>query len=192
MNLDMINDLLARCDGNFSTMYSIVKDRLETYTYEELPFRGEFLFFENYYYLIKQHMLTNNIDGDIIDIGCQYGFQSEIFLDNKSYTGIDIYQHKFFNTDKTNVRYYIGAFPSDYCDITNKIVVSVMSLGFFNKWIDEDEEKVSDMIATSLQKCNKLYIVTTGGLKQRLNKYFTKQQRLSKLGTFNSLYYLSK
>jgi hypothetical protein len=97
-NLENIKELLKKYDGNCSLLYPRIKDKIEKMDYEqeEVPYMMEFLCFENDYMLVKEFMLENNIEREIIDIGCQYGFQSELFL-KKGYTGIDVCKYRFFN-----------------------------------------------------------------------------------------------
>lgn len=173
MELKEVNDLLSKYNGNISMMYPLLKDRLVDYHETEIAFAPEFMFFEKEYLLIKKHMIENGFNGDIIDIGCQFGYQSEIFLDNKSYLGIDVLEYRFFNTDKSNVSYILRSFPRALnFSLKDKIVISNMSLGYFNQFIDEDEEKALDIIEDKLKDCSILYISTTPELLNRLSKHF--------------------
>lgn len=159
MDLQTVNRLLKECDGNFSVFYPIFGERLKVYKEWELPFPGEFLFFEDHYLKIKKHMLENNIPLDIVDIGCQYGLQSEIFLDAKSYVGIDCQRPShFMNSEKPNIRYIVGMFPDINIDLTGKTVISSMSLGYFDEWIHPDKDEARKQIVEKLKECNVLYI----------------------------------
>lgn len=174
MLLEQVNNLLDIYDGNLSVMYPLVKDRLTEYDETEIAFAGEFMFFEEKYLTVKRHMIENGLDGSVIDIGCQLGFQSEIFLNNKSYTGIDVYEYNFFNKDLKSISYMVGSFPNELeLDLKDSIVLSIMSLGYFNKYIDEDEGKALDLLENKLKECKTLYITTTSELTNRLQKHFT-------------------
>lgn len=181
MELSVVNNLLNQFEEKKSTvMYPMFAERLEVYTCEDLPYREEFLFFEDKYLAIKKHMIENDIDGDILDIGCQHGFQSEIFLDNKSYTGIDVDNCKFFNTDKENIRYIKGLYPRDIdFDLDNYIVFSIMSLGYFNGFLSNDEEVAIDKIVDSLKNIKKLYIATHPKVMRKLEKYYSKKEYIT-------------
>lgn len=196
MELGLINELLGKSNGNYSVMYPLLKDRLKDYTCEELPFPDEFLFFEDDYLLIKKHMIENGIDGDILDIGCQYGFQSELFMDNRSYSGIDCAKYRFFNTEKENVSYRVGMFPRDFeGDLKGKIVMSIMSLGYFNIWFEKDEAKAMDILENALKDCEVLYIATTPELTKRLEKHFAVKETLCQktlLGKVFGVVYFAK
>lgn len=193
MNIEELDKLLGACDVNHSVMFPLLKNRLGIYKDHELPFPEEFLFFEDKYLIIKKHIIENNISTEIVDIGCQYGFQSEIFLDSPSYIGIDCQLHKFFNQDKENINYVVGLFPDVNVDIKEKTVISCMSLGYFNKLIDEDIKKANDIIARSLSVANTLYISSTEKLIKEASKYYKEKTMLyaSKTGDYN-MYVLSK
>jgi len=111
VDLMTVNRLLEQHNGNFSVFAKIFGDRLSVYKEWELPFPGEFLFFEEWYLLIKKHILENHIPLDIVDIGCQFGLQSEIFLDAESYVEIDCSKPShFMNCEQPNI-HYIVCFP---------------------------------------------------------------------------------
>lgn len=175
MDLNTVNKLLEKQDGNHSEIYFLIKDRINDYPEEVLCFAGEFLFFEKEYLLILKHILENNIqETKIVDIGCQFGFQTELFL-NYDYLGIDHYKLKFFNAEKPNINYVVGTFPNDVnIDLNESIVISCMSLGYFNKYIDESksEEEILKLIANKLSKSKHLYIATTPELIKHLKEKF--------------------
>lgn len=173
MDLVMVNDWLDNHTGEFSLFFQQYKGRLKKYEREEFyEFFGEFMFFEQKYLAIRKHMLENQIVGEIIDIGCQFGFQSEFFLDNPSYIGIDVYPHIFFNSDKPNVQYMVGSFPGVEVNIKDKTVFSIMSLGYFQRHIDEDEEKALHIVVSALKDLETLYISTTDEVFNALLPYF--------------------
>lgn len=181
MNLESVNQMLEQSTGDYSIFYPLLKDRLKEYTEEELPFREEFLFFEERYLLIRKHMEENSIlGGQLVDVGCQYGFQSEIFPDWK-YMGIDRSECRFFNQEKPNVRYAVGYFPSQiHPDLSNAVVMSIMSLGYFKDpaYKPLSEEWANMDLAVLLSKAKHLYVVTTPGLIRELSKLYKHRVRL--------------
>lgn len=138
-------------------------------------------------------MIENDIRKNVVDIGCQFGFQSEIFLDCDNYLGIDVEELRFFNTDKENVNYKVGLFPYVDIDLTNKTVISSMSLGYFDLLIDKDEMKAKEKIVDKLKESETLYIATKKELVDMLSDYFdnTEVLRESKAGDFH-LYVLRR
>lgn len=194
MNLETVAELLEKQNGNYSLFPNIFKDRLDVYSEMELPFRYEFLFFEERYLAIKKHMIENSIKQNIVDIGCQLGLQSEIFLDAESYLGIDCSKASYFmNSEKPNVNYIVGLFPNVEVDLKEKTVISSMSLGYFDNWINKDENKAQIEIVEKLKDCSTLYIATQRSLVDKLSPHFKTTAILQevKSGDFH-LYILQK
>lgn len=179
MTPDLARELLTKSDGNYSLIYPILKDEIALYNYSEYdnPFPQEFLFYEEDYLRYYLDILERKIPvKTVVDIGCQNGFQSFIFSDF-NYIGVDCIKHKWFR-DK-------GNYICDYCwnldmDLSDKIVISNMSLGYFNEWGNgiSDEE-----IAESLSTCKWLYIGTTPKLLSLLRPIF-KECRYFTYGEF--------
>ena len=173
MDLETVNKWISEYDGNYSLFYQKFKNRLSAYSDErDSAFFGEFMFFENKYLSIKKHMLENQVIGEIVDIGCQFGFQSEFFVDCPSYTGIDVFEHQFFNTEKEHINYVVGNFPKVGVSLENKVVFSIMSLGYFNGYIDEEEKKSLEVLVEALKDVKHLYISTTNELFNSLLPFF--------------------
>lgn len=83
------------------------------------------------YSMIADICTTLSMEG-IIDIGCAYGHQSEVFLKHGlKYHGIDNWCHAFWNSDESGISYQTGQYP---CEITvnkkNMLPVSRLCLGF--------------------------------------------------------------
>lgn len=194
MDLETVNDLLEKQNGNCSFFYPILKDRLDIYPCEEVPFPEEFLFFEERYLQIKKHIIENNIKQDVVDIGCQMGFQSELFLDSISYLGVDCYKPShFMNSEKENIDYVVGLFPNVDIDLTGKTVISSMSLGYFDNYVDKDEEKARSLIIDSLKIAETIYIASVKSFVGKLASHFKTIEVLDecKTGDF-SLYVLQR
>lgn len=187
MKKERVEELLEACvraNGNHSVMYPFLRHRLGEYTEEETFGIEEMMFFEERYLKGLKHMYENDIHGHILDIGCQFGFQSELFLDEESYIGVDVWKHRFFNLENPKVSYQIGQYPSHLqFDVSNYVVFSSMSLGYFPIRDEEGEitlntsdEGYVEVFAQALKECNHLYIATTEELLGRLKDLFPKHE----------------
>lgn len=113
-----------------------------------------FPFFEDYYYAIIKDSIKNNIKS-IIDIGCQVGLQSELFIKTGiHYTGVDYSTVRFFNDDCTNVDFKFDNFMN--IDIKDKVCIASMSIGYFSDDIYSDKDYIK-----KLSECKRLYIIST-------------------------------
>lgn len=113
-----------------------------------------FPFFEDYYYAIIKDLIKNNIKS-VIDIGCQLGLQSELFIRTGiHYTGIDNSTVRFFNDDCTNVDFKFDNFIN--IDIKDKVCIASMSVSYFSDDIYSDKDYIK-----KLSECKRLYIVST-------------------------------
>lgn len=172
--IENIKKLLESYNGNYSLLYPRIKDKIKKmeYSKEELPYMMEFLCFEKDYLLIKEFMLSNNIEKEIVDIGCQYGFQSELFL-KQGYTGIDVYKHKFFNEDLAT--YIVKQFPKETTiNLKGKFVISNMSLSWF------DNKATPDKIISELIKSDYLYFRGLEVWKKEFEKHYLNLKILNK------------
>ena len=117
-----------------SVFYPLIEERLSVYEdVGDSAFFPEFMFFEPDYYAILIYLLENSVQEPVVDIGCQFGFQSELF-EGWSYTGIDNNRSldgRRFNDSKPGVEYICGTFPDVEIDLTDKVAISNMSLGYF-------------------------------------------------------------
>lgn len=162
MDLRFIKDLedyqyiLKHKKSAFSSLFKnkIIKfskkfDKAEYYESELIAFP----FFEDYYYAIIKDLIKNNIKS-VIDIGCQVGLQSELFIrTNIHYTGIDYSTVRFFNDDCTNVNFKFDNFMN--VDIKDKFCIASMSVGYFDDDIHSDKDYIK-----KLSECKRLYIVS--------------------------------
>ena len=163
MNLKFIKDMedyqyiLKHKKSAFSSVFKnkIIKfskkfDKAEYYESELIAFP----FFEDYYYAIIKDLIKNNIKS-VIDIGCQVGLQSELFIrTNIHYTGIDYSTVRFFNDDCTNVNFKFDNFMN--VDIKDKVCIASMSVGYFDDDIHSDKDYIK-----KLSECKRLYIIST-------------------------------
>lgn len=170
MTESLARKLISEDDDARSLIYPLIRDELATYNYGDydLPFPNEFLFFEKDYLEYYVDIIERRIPSrKVIDIGCENGIQSYIFEDY-DYIGIDCIKHKWFR-DKGN---YINGFFQDIdLNFDDSIVISNMSLGYFNSWgngISNEE------IAEKLSVCRWLYIGTTPELLTLLKPHFKK------------------
>lgn len=174
MTIELAKKLLSEYDGNHSMIYPIIKDEIDklNLTMYENPYPNEFIFFEDDYLNIYLDMVQRGIPKDnitIIDIGCQNGFQSYIF-EGYNYIGIDpsIREGTFFRERNNYIR---GKFSTevhfDEKEFNNSIVISNMSLGYFNT-----AEITDEVICESLKGCKYLYIATRPELIEMLKPHF--------------------
>ena len=170
MTESLARKLISEDNDACSLVYPLIRDELETYDYDDydLPFPNEFLFFEKdyleYYVDIIERCIPSR---KIIDIGCENGIQSYIFEDY-DYIGIDCIKYKWFR-DRGN---YINGFFQDIdLNLDDSIVISNMSLGYFNSWGNGITDKE---IAEKLSACRWLYIGTTPELLALLKPHFRK------------------
>lgn len=187
-NLKKVSDLLITYNGNWSVVFPYIKEKFMNelannpkaglHEGEECFFM-EFAFFENDYLQIRRDLLTNNINGTIVDIGCQLGLQSELFLD-MNYIGVEHQHAVLLNETLPHVNYIKELFPCNNLDITDKIVISNMSLGFFNIYIDSNCHGKADtldstdlLLIDKLSKAKILYCnsrpIFIEGLKKKFN-----------------------
>lgn len=68
----------------------------------------------------------------IVDIGCAYGFQSDLFLENDLYYhGIDDWCTRFWNDGEKGISYQTEKYPCKVkTDITNLLAVSRLCVGY--------------------------------------------------------------
>lgn len=185
-SLENLNKYIAEHDGCKSIIMPLLEDRIISYTKDkrsgfhedEYYMLYEFCMFDDDYFRIKKDIIENRISLDVVDIGCQAGFQSEIFLD-RNYLGIECTFNFFFNEERKNVSYLTDKFPIRGLDISNKIVISNMSLGYFNCFLGEGIGKkgvLSDtdlMLIDELSKSHTLYCNSKPCFINELKSRFT-------------------
>ena len=143
-----------------SAFASVFRDKIIdfTETFDEPDYYESeliaFPFFEDYYYAIIKDLIKNNIKS-IIDIGCQLGLQSELFIKTGiHYTGIDNSTVRFFNDDCANIDFKFDNFMN--IDIKDKVCIASMSVGYFSDHIYSDKDYIK-----KLSECKRLYIIST-------------------------------
>ena len=190
-SLENIEKYINEYDGNHSILMRLIESRIIEFAKDKRSgfhedewymFYG-FLLFEDDYFRIKKDIILNDLKEDILDVGCQFGFQSEIFKGSNKYIGLDVYKF-YFNQDDKNVEYRTGLFPNKNIDISDKIVISNMSLGYFNQFLDktyrygDEAVSLSDtdlMLIDELSKAKILYCTSRPifieELKGRFNNF---------------------
>lgn len=150
-----------------SAFASVFRDRIIEFCKEfDEPdyYEGElisFPFFEDYYYCVIKDLIKNNVKF-IIDIGCQLGLQSELFVRaGIRYTGIDDSTEIFFNNNCSNVMYVSDNFMN--VNIENKVCIASMSVGYFSDDIYSDDNYIK-----KLSECKRLYIISTPEFIEKL------------------------
>lgn len=168
MTPDLARRLLTECDRNHSLIYPLIKEEIASYRYrdDELPFPYEFMFFEDDYLQYYLDIIDRKIPcRTIIDIGCEMGFQSYIF-EEFDYIGIDCCRMKWFRNKGNYIHDYFWNLD---IDLSDKIVISNMSLGYFNEW---GEGITNENLSDRLKSCKWLYIGTTPELLNLLKPNF--------------------
>lgn len=169
MTEDFAQELLKQDDGNHSLLFPYFKKWIDSHNMDEYERFGieEMMFFERDYLLYYLDIMKRKISRrKIVDIGCQHGFQQVIFPDFE-YIGIDISKCRTMWDYGT---YILGKdFTELDIDLSDSILISNMSLGYFNNWINKTDKE----IAEKLSKCDYLYIATTDDLLEELKPYYT-------------------
>lgn len=167
-----ITEYLEKCshyDGERSIIYPYIKDKIDVYNEYEIPYKEEFIFFEDRYSLILKDIKSRGLKAKrIIDIGCQYGVQSELFKNDYEYVGIDTCDLRFFNDGDPKCKYIVGEFPFLDVSFEDSIVISSMSLGYFG--IENNNE-----IAKKLREAEYLYIATSKEMMRLIENGFDKE-----------------
>ena len=160
-----------------SAFSSVFRDKIIdfTETFDEPDYyEGEliaFPFFEDYYYCIVKNLIKKNVKS-IIDIGCQLGLQSELFVRaGIRYTGIDDSTEIFFNNNCSNVMYISDNFMN--VNIEDKVCIASMSVGYFSDDIYSDDDYIK-----KLSECKRLYIVSTPKFIDKLKSTMNLVDRL--------------
>jgi 3-demethylubiquinone-9 3-methyltransferase/sugar-phosphate isomerase family protein len=160
-----------------SAFASVFRDRIIEFCKEfDEPdyYEGElisFPFFEDYYYCVIKDLIKNNVKF-IIDIGCQLGLQSELFVRaGIHYTGIDDSTEIFFNNNCFNVMYVSDNFMN--VNIEDKVCIASMSVGYFSDDIYSDDDYIK-----KLSECKRLYIVSTPKFIDKLKSTMNLVDRL--------------
>lgn len=143
-----------------SAFASVFRDKIIEFCKEfDEPdyYEGElisFPFFEDYYYCVIKDLIKNKVKF-VIDIGCQLGLQSELFVRaGIRYTGIDDSTEIFFNNNCSNVMYISDNFMN--VNIEDKVCIASMSVGYFSDDIYSDDDYIK-----KLSECKRLYIIST-------------------------------
>lgn len=147
---------------NFSEFYQVYKNEIEDWLMKGPSIVGygedffpEFTFFEDYYYRIVLDCLENNIK-EVIDIGAQLGLQSALFVDaGINYIGIEPNEEEVFfrnghiselGAKATYLPYWL---LDDRISLTDKVVISSMSIGFFEENEEEFENNFKKLATSS-------------------------------------------
>ncbi len=188
MKTEQLNWLLdATIDGNHSELYKIVKHKLDAAGFDKLPAHyqydtfSEFMLFEADYYRIKKVINSFNLEGStIVDIGCQYGIQSELFLDCH-YIGFDGRVLPHINQPHLNVEYLVEWFPKISIDLADQIVISNMSIGWGSDTKDysayfKDVKMLfistNQQTITSLSRMFKYTAIISTGLYSKFDRHY--------------------
>ena len=129
------------------------------------------------YELVLKFCKENNIHR-IYDIGCAFGFQSEIFLNSSiTYIGIDEGTQKFWNNNK--FQYIIGHYPFKIKAQKNDLAVSSLCLTW-NCYLHEKEKTLREQCKALERDFAHCLLYITKDKIDFVNKYFKENKVLSK------------
>lgn len=188
-----LEDFEQNFDGNRSIIINYLGNRLDCYKDRELPFRYEFIYFEERYIQIYKDIKKRKLPfKKITDIGCQLGVQSELFKNEFEYTGIESEKTNFFNIDDPKCKFLNATFPFVKINWEDNIIISCMSLGYFNNRFSMEEEQAYKWIVEKLKRAKYLYIASDKKLISMLSKYFNVEHLDKEPATdiFNNLYFM--
>lgn len=126
--------------------------------------------FQNYKFM-HDFIIEKGFD-NVVDIGCAYGYQNEIFKD-LSYTGIDDSKLDFYRKNEQNVHYLVGTYPFKIPKINylkRAIAISNLCIGWeCYKHNDDEFDKQFEAISKDFKVC---LIYMPYGRINTLEKYF--------------------
>lgn len=113
---------------------------------------------KGFYELVLKYCLENDIK-EIYDIGCCYGWQSEIFINNNiKYIGIECETLDFWNKD--NCTYINRKYPFPIKHNKDAIAISNLCIGYLVKEFDELYSFDTIILNCKLDTFNSQYTIT--------------------------------
>ncbi len=105
----------------------------------------------------------------VIDIGCAYGYQSELCEGKIDYVGVDEDLVNFYNQERYD--YYVGKYPQKISFLMDESEIAISNLAIgWNCYVNEKEfEKQCKALVEDFKACL-LYLPTDR--EKILNKYF--------------------
>lgn len=157
---------------NLDKLYKETKD--DRYLYRRYDLDHFFEISLETYEAILKYCKENDVLG-IIDIGCAFGYQSEMFLLNGiDYIGIESGLDYFWNEDK--FKYIRGKYP---CDIENNNYLGVSSMCIsWECYLDNGLETLDDQFKRLSEDFKRCLIYGQKSNMPYANKYFKKVERL--------------
>lgn len=135
------------------------------------------------YESIANFCIENNIEA-IVDIGCAYGHQKEIFDQaNIHYTGINDNKMDFWKNDGDN--YLVGTYPCDVFVERDTLAVSVLCLTW-NVYLYEKEKTLQEQCEALQRDFKHCLLYTTDEGMACVSKYFKETEKVGQ-----GLYYFS-
>ena len=171
--LKLWDEILEKYDGNTSILWQHIATNIDLTKYRDYDcpdWFPEFCCFESdYARYIKALLEKNLMPKTIIDVGCQYGFQAELFRGICTYIGIEKdpslpkYQP---NQTESSIIYLDANFVDLHIDLTGATVISNMSIGFFGG-VDENVRAIE-----KLCKCKTLCVSSSADSIEILRHHF--------------------
>lgn len=119
----------------------------------------------------------------VIDIGCAFGIQSEVFVNSKiNYVGIEIERGiNFWNKDK--YKYIIGKYPFRIDAAKGDIAVSILCLTW-NCYLEEKDKTLHKQLETLKHDFKHIILYTNKEKLETIKKYYKNTKKIDK-----NLYY---
>lgn len=137
-------------------------------------------------YEIIADFAKNNGINKVYDIGCAYGHQSEVFLNNNlDYVGIETTMSgQFWNNDKFS--YIKKEYPFEIKAGSDEIAISVLCLTW-NCYLYEGEKTLDEQLEALYRDFHHCILYAPKEMVSYISKYF---KNVTEIG--RSLYYFSK
>lgn len=144
-------DRLSEELSNVDKLYSETKK--DEYLHKQYCLEHFFEISSSTYEEIVKYCIDNEVEG-VVDIGCAYGYQSELFLVNDiNYIGIDESSDYFWNSEKFT--YYKVKYPCDMKKYNNYLAISSLCISW-NCYLHEGEKTLNDQfyqLSNDFRRC---------------------------------------
>lgn len=127
--------------------------------------------------------------GRVVDIGCSYGHQSEIFLNGDlEYVGIDQGSHPYWNEDRFT--YFSDRYPCEIPVKKGDLGISVLCLTW-NCYLYEKEKTLNDQCEALKRDFDHCLLYMQNEQIEAVSKHFKRTEVIGKKSSGASLVYFS-
>ena len=114
----------------------------------------------------------------VIDIGCAYAHQNEIFKnDGVDYIGVDLDKLNFWNKDKFN--FIVNRYPFEFRSSSTDLAISILCLTW-NCYLDEGEKTLKEQCEALSRDFNNVIIYATKEAIKYVSAYFNEYEIIGK------------